>query len=130
MPLVRITIRTGKLPGYKKALLDGIHAALVHAFKIPESDRFQVLQELDPGCFEIPGNRTDNATMIEITAFKGRTAEAKKALYQHIVGNLSVNPGIRGDDIMIIVHEPPLENWGIRGGQPASEVNLGFKVEV
>ncbi len=130
MPLVRITIRTGKSPGYKKALLDGIHAALVHAFKIPECDRFQALQELDPDRFEIPGNRTDNVTLIEITAFKGRTAEAKKALYQRIVGNLSVSPGIRGDDIMIIVHEPPLENWGIRGGQPASQVDLGFKVDV
>lgn len=26
--------------------------------------------------------------------------------------------------------EPAMENWGIRGGQPASEVDLGFKVDV
>jgi hypothetical protein len=26
--------------------------------------------------------------------------------------------------------EPPLDNWGIRGGQPASEVDLGFNLQV
>ncbi|HCS20286.1 MAG TPA: hypothetical protein DIW47_06940 [Bacteroidetes bacterium] len=38
----------------------------------------------------------------------------------------------RGDceDITIVVYELPMENWGIRGGKPANEVNLGFKVDV
>jgi 4-oxalocrotonate tautomerase family enzyme len=130
MPLARISIRTGKSQEYKKALLDGIHAALVHAFMIPQHDRFQLLQELDASHFETPETKTDNVTIIEITALKGRTAEAKKVLYKSIVENLARSPGIPGDDIITIVHEPPLENWGIRGGKPASEVQLGFKVDV
>jgi 4-oxalocrotonate tautomerase family enzyme len=130
MPLVRITIRSGKPASYKKALRDGVHNALVQTFKIPEHDRYQILHELDAEHFETPSAKTENVTMIEITAFKGRSNETKKQLYQAIVENLAKNPGIKGDDIMIIVHEPPLENWGIRGGKPASEVQLGFKVEV
>jgi 4-oxalocrotonate tautomerase family enzyme len=130
MPLVRITIRSGKSANYKKTLLDGVHNALVQAFKIPERDRYQILHELDAEHLEAPPAKTENITVIEITAFKGRSNEAKKHLYQAIVENLAKNPGIKGDDIMIIVHEPPLENWGIRGGKPASEVQLGFKVEV
>jgi hypothetical protein len=31
---------------------------------------------------------------------------------------------------MIVLLEPPLENWGIRGGRPASEVDLGFKIDI
>ncbi len=46
------------------------------------------------------------------------------------VDNPAKNPGIKGDDIMIVLHEAPLENWGIRGGRPASEVDLGFKIEI
>jgi len=130
MPLVRITIRSGKSANYKKALLDGIHKALIQAFKIPEHDRYQILLELDAEHLESPPAKTENVTMIEITAFKGRSNEAKKQLYQAIVENLAKDPGINGDSIMIIVHEPPLENWGIRGGRPASEVALGFKVDV
>jgi phenylpyruvate tautomerase PptA (4-oxalocrotonate tautomerase family) len=38
--------------------------------------------------------------------------------------------GIQATDIFIVLHEPPLENWGIRGGVPASEVDLGFNLKV
>lgn len=130
MPVVRITIRAGKPPAYKKALLDGVHHAVVQAFRIPENDRRQILHELDAEHFELPPERTADAAIIEITAFQGRSKEAKKNLYQSIAANLAKDPGINGDDILIVLHEPPLENWGVRGGKPASEVQLGFKVEV
>jgi hypothetical protein len=32
--------------------------------------------------------------------------------------------------VLIVLHEPPLENWGIRGGQAATDVQLGFKIDV
>lgn len=130
MPLVKITIRKGKSTEYKKTLLDGVHEALVQAFKIPEHDRFQMLYELEKDCFEAPSTKTDNITVIEMTVFKGRSNEAKKQLYESIVNNLAKNPGIKGDDITIVLHEPPLENWGIRGGKIASEIKLGFKIDV
>ena len=127
MPLVKIEIVTGKSAEYKKALLDGIHNALVEAIKIP--DRRQRLYELDDLHFEHSG-RSDDYTIIEITMFKGRSFLAKKALYSAIVRNLAVNPGISGNEISIVIHEPPLENWGIRGGKPASEVDLGFNINI
>jgi phenylpyruvate tautomerase PptA (4-oxalocrotonate tautomerase family) len=129
MPLVRIEILTGKTKKYKKALLNGIHDALVEAVKIPDSDRRQRLYELDDSHFERSG-RTDKYTIIEITMFKGRSFEAKKALYSAIVRNLEANPGIPGNDVSIVIHEPSLENWGIRGGKPASELDLGFNINV
>ncbi len=107
MPLVKIEIREGKSKEYKKALLDGVHQALVQAIKIPDHDRIQRLYELDSGNFE-----------------------AKKQLYKAIIDNLAKNPGIKNDDITIVLHEPPLENWGIRGGKPANEVDIGFKIVV
>jgi phenylpyruvate tautomerase PptA (4-oxalocrotonate tautomerase family) len=130
MPLVKIEIRKGKSSEYKKALLDGVHRALVQTIKILDHDRTQRLYELDADNFEAAPNKTDNITVIEIVMFKGRSIEAKKQLYKTIVNNLAENPGIKGDDIIIVLHEPPLENWGIRGGKPANEVDLGFKIDV
>ncbi len=130
MSLVKIEIRKGKSPEYNKALLDGVHRALVQTIKILDYDRTQRLYELDADNFEATPNKTDNITVIEIVMFKGRSIEAKKQLYKTIVNNLAENPGIKGDDIIIILHEPSLENWGIRGGQPANEINLGFKIDV
>jgi phenylpyruvate tautomerase PptA (4-oxalocrotonate tautomerase family) len=41
-------------------------------------------------------------------------------------GELGVAPA----DVFVVLHEPPLDNWGIRGGQMASEVDVGFEIQV
>ncbi len=130
MPLVKVEIFAGKSKEYKKKLLDAIHAALVEAFKIPEDDRMQRLYELEPDNFEIAPGKTENFTLVEITAFKGRSTEAKRQLYSSIVKNLNDSLSVAGSDIFIVIHEPPLENWGIRGGKAAIDLDLGFKVDV
>ena len=130
MPLVKIEIRKGKTAEYKKAILDGVHQALIDALNIPDSDRFQRIYELDTADFECPPDRTDAVIIIQITMFPGRSFEAKKDLYKHIVRNLGENPGIDGYDIMILLLEPPMDNWGVRGGKSASEVDFGFKIDV
>lgn len=130
MPLVKVEILKGKSEVHKKAILDGIHDALVQAIKIPDYDRFQRLYELNKSNFEYPETKTDNVTLIEITMFQGRSLAAKKELYKAITENLAQNPGINGDDITIVVHEPSLENWGVKGGKPANEVDLGFEIKV
>ncbi|HII84039.1 MAG TPA: tautomerase family protein [Methanobacterium subterraneum] len=129
-PLVKIEIRKGYSSEYKKGILDGVHQALVDVMGIPDSDRFQRIYELDKENFECPPDRTNAVTLVQITLFPGRSFEAKKKLYKNIVENLGQNPGINGNDMMIILLEPPMENWGIRGGQPASEVDLGFNLKV
>lgn len=129
-PLVKIEIRKGKSDEYKKAILDGIHQALVDAFSIPDSDRFQRIYELSKLDFECPPDRSDAVTIIQMTIFPGRSLEAKRKLYKNIVHNLGENPGIDGHDITIILLEPPINNWGVRGGKPASEVDFGFKIDV
>jgi phenylpyruvate tautomerase PptA (4-oxalocrotonate tautomerase family) len=130
MPLVKVEIIKGKSKEYKKALLNGIHAALQKALKIPEYDRTQILFEIDKRNFEIISNKSEQYTLIEITLFQGRSFEAKKELYKIIVENLAESPGIDGNDITIVLYEPPLENWGIRGGKAACDVDLGFKIDV
>lgn len=130
MPLVKVEILKGKSAEYKKAILDGIHSALVEAFKIPDYDRNQRLYELDKENFEFPHTKSEKYTLIELTVFKGRSFEAKKLLYTNIVTNLAKSPGIMGEDLSIVIHEPPMENWGVKGGKPASEVDLGFKIDV
>ena len=34
------------------------------------------------------------------------------------------------DEVMIVLREHPQENWGIQGGKAASDVNIGFKINV
>lgn len=130
MPLVKIEMIEGKSEEYKKAIMDGVHCALIDAFAIPEGDRLQRLYELSKDCFDLPENKTPDFVLIELTVFKGRSLDAKRKLYRAITDNLASSPGISPSDVLIVIHEPPLEDWGVAGGKPASEVDLGFKIDV
>ncbi|NVO03662.1 MAG: tautomerase family protein [Bacteroidetes bacterium] len=129
MPLVKIEIISGKSKVYKTKLMGIVHEALVNNFKIPDHDRRQRLIEYSNENFEV-GDRTENYTIIEITPFKGRSLDAKKSLYKEISINCKQELGIEDNDLTIVLNEQPLENWGIRGGNPASELNLGIDVKV
>jgi len=130
MPFVKISMLEGRDRTYRCELLDGVHSALVEAFQIPDKDRHQQLYELDKDHFEISEGKSDQFVLVEIIAFQGRSLDAKRKLYSAIVRNFGEAPGIPGDDILIILHELPMENWGLRRGKPATEVELGFTVTV
>ncbi len=73
--------------------------------------------------------KSERFTRVEIELLLGGSLRAKRALYQSIVQNLSAL-GIPRDEIKIILIEIPLENWGVRGGLPASGSDIVFKVDV
>ena len=127
MPLTTLTMRTGRDAAAKQALLDGVHDALVRAFGIPAGDRYQYINEIAPENWD--ASRRDGDILVEIKAFAGRSTDAKRALYKNIVDNLR-KVGVEPRDVFIVVHDLPRENWGIRGGQAACDVDLGFKVDV
>lgn len=127
MPLVRIEILKGRPE--RASLLDAVHGALVEAFGIPDDDRTGRLIELDPESFTIDPGRSEKYTLVEITAFPGRSRAAKRALYRAITRSLG-ELGVPPEDILVVLHEPPLENWGLRGGRPADEVDLGYDLDV
>jgi phenylpyruvate tautomerase PptA (4-oxalocrotonate tautomerase family) len=129
MPLVNISVRQGNSIEFKNSVHRAIHSALVSAFKIPDSDYNQKITEYDKNNWKIPPGKPDTFVMIEIFVFPGRKKETKKKLYEEIVKNLE-NVGINRVDTLILLIEQPLENWGLRGGIPADEVDLGFDTNV
>jgi phenylpyruvate tautomerase PptA (4-oxalocrotonate tautomerase family) len=107
----------------KKKILDGIHAALVEAFRIPDHDRHQLIHEHAPEDFE--ARHGPDSVFIEMSVFPGRSLDAKRRLYRSIVENLAA-AGVPREGVFAVLHEPPLENWGIRGGKAATDVDFGF----
>ncbi len=131
MPHVLIETRREASRADESALIDAVHGALVRAFKIPEGDRHVRLLVHAPHRFAVPPEIEDpeRFTQVTIDAFAGRSIDAKRALYREIVDSLEPL-GIRRDHVSILVRDAPRENWGIRGGQAASDVDLGFDVDV
>ena len=129
MPLAKIEVRKHWSEEQAQQIIEAVYLAQREALKVPEDDRQIRYTEYRPEHFHAPQGKTENYTVVEISIFAGRSLEAKRNLYQAIVRNLGV-VGIEPSDILIVLHEIPLDNWGVRGGVPASEVNLGFKVDV
>ncbi|MGV0748478.1 MULTISPECIES: tautomerase family protein [Mycobacteriaceae] len=131
MPTVLIEVRRHYEPAEEVAIIDAVHGALVTAFQIPAKDKNVRLVVHEPHRFAVPAQleKPECRTLISIDCFSGRSLEAKRLLYAGIVENLAAL-GIPADHVMITLHEVDRENWGIRGGQAASDVDLGFNVGV
>jgi len=129
MPLVRIETRRTRTAEEKRALFEAVHCSMREAIGIPEHDRQMRLVEHAPEDFQVPPGKTENYTLIGIALFTGRSLSAKRALYRGIVDKLGAL-GIAPADIFILLSEQPQENWGIRGGVAACDIDLGFKVDV
>jgi phenylpyruvate tautomerase PptA (4-oxalocrotonate tautomerase family) len=129
MPVAKIEVRKSRPPEEVRALINALYEAQREALKVPEGDRQIRYVEHKPEHFAVPPGKTENYTFVEIIMFPGRSLEAKRNLYQSIVRRFGER-GIEPSDIFIVLHEPPLENWGVRGGLPASEVDLGFDLKV
>lgn len=128
MPCVRIATGNWAV-GREMDLIEAVQSALVSAFKIPEGDRDVVLDVYDENRRIVSAGRSERYTRVEIIGIAARSTEAKRALFKAIAGNLE-RVGVPRNESRIYLIEPPPESWGIKGGQLASEADLGFKVDV
>ncbi|AVO33902.1 tautomerase family protein [Ottowia oryzae] len=129
MPLAKIEVRRSRPPEEVQGLMEAVYQALRTALKVPQDDRQIRYVEHRPEHFSVPATKSENYTYVEIVMFPGRSLAAKRQLYQEIVTRFQAL-GIDPQDVLIVLQEPPLSNWGLQGGQPASEVDLGFELDV
>ena len=59
MPLVRISLRSGKSPSFLESIGEAIHQAMVETINVPADDRFQVFTEHSPGALTCDPNYWD-----------------------------------------------------------------------
>jgi 5-carboxymethyl-2-hydroxymuconate isomerase len=131
MPSALIEVRQQYSPDIESEIMEAVHEALREAFKIHPGDRNVRLLVHEPHRFQCPPDREkpEYYTHISIDCFAGRSLEAKRKLYKAIVNNLS-QFGIPANHVKIMLREITAENWGIRGGLAACDVDLGFEIEV
>jgi 4-oxalocrotonate tautomerase len=122
MPLVEITLRTGKSQDYIRAVADALHAALVAQISIPADDRFQIIHQVDdttiiahPSYGGV--NRSSDLIIIKVTLSAGRSVDIKKNLFADIVSRLGKAADVRPDDVLICLIEVAKENWSFGNGK-------------
>ncbi|MEI4480310.1 MULTISPECIES: tautomerase family protein [unclassified Phyllobacterium] len=121
MPFTRISLLEGKSPEYLKALSDSFHQAMVETFNVPLTDKFQAIHQhrpneliIDPTYFS--DGRSDDFVIFTITIGKPRDTDTKQAFYKRVVELLGKSPGIRPQDIMIVVSTSTRDEWSFSNG--------------
>ncbi len=123
MPLVTLTLyRKPRPAGFRSAVLDALHAALV-ASGVPEADRFQRVLELDAQDLRIDARypdaqvaRDDDTILVEVLWSVGRSVRVKRALLADLMRRLR-ELGIEAEKVMVCFQETQWENWSFAGGR-------------
>ena len=121
MPYARISLMKGKSPEYLRALSDSLHRALVETFGVPLEDRFQVFHQMAPDelVFDrdyLCGPRSDDYVLIAITAGRQRDTQTKQAFYRRLADLLEKSPGIRRQDVMVVINTNESGEWSFGDG--------------
>lgn len=127
MPIVRIEIEEGRSTAELAAISGTVMDSIVEALQLLPDDKNVMLREYKKGLFSM---KAPYCMLIEIMLFSGRSLPAKRNLYALIVNRLEEKGLFSREQVFIVLNEQPKDNWGIRGGIAASDVDLGFKVNI
>lgn len=123
MPFVRISVREGTTPEYRRAIADGVHQAMIDAIAIPPKDRFHAISEYktgdliyDPDYLDL--RRSHKIVFVQITLSTGRRPGQKRALFKQMANLLAKSPGLRREDLLVNLDEVSWENWSFGNGEP------------
>lgn len=130
MPFVLIEVRKKYTFEQEIALIEAVHSAIYDAFKKPDDINVRLVAH-EPHRFPCPPTKTNPElyTNISVDCIVGRSLAAKRNLYRYIVENLEPL-GIPKDHVKILLRENTKENWGIRGGQAACDVEFNYTIEI
>lgn len=129
VPTAAIEIRRNCTPGEETALIAAVQTAVVEALKVPLWTLSVRLFVHEARRFVGPADKGERYTLVTLDCFTGRSLATKRVLYQAITDQLG-RCGIPADHLKILLREAPRDNWAIRGGQPASDVALGYEVAI
>lgn len=132
MPFARISLLKGKSADYLRAISDNVHRAIVESFNVPPNDRFQAIHQHEPEelIFDrnyLAGPRSDDFVLIALATGRPRTTEVKKAFYKRLVELLAQSPGLRPEDVMIIITTSASDEWSFGNGE-AQMTEAGWEI--
>ncbi|WP_307721888.1 tautomerase family protein [Pseudoduganella plicata] len=117
----RISLQRGKSSEYLRAVSDSLHRALVEALDVPPTDRFQLFDQHEPHEMSIDphypaGTRSADYVFINVIVGRPRSAAMKAAFYQRLVALLAQSPGVRPEDVMVVIASSQSEDWSFGSG--------------
>ena len=121
MPLLQFDIIEGRTDEQVEKILDTAHKVVLDVFKVPERDRYQIVNEKKAKhmIFEDTGlgfSRSENLIMLRV--FTSPRAEEQKRLFMKtLADSLKEECGIEGNDLMIAFFANTRDDWSFGFGE-------------
>ena len=121
MPMLKFDIIQGRSDEQVRALLDAAHEAMVQAFGVPASDRYQCVTQHRPGELVLEDTglaypRSQDVVLLTAVS-RQRTEPQKIAFYQLLVQKLQAKCGISPDDVIVSIVENSDADWSFGRGR-------------
>ena len=121
MPLLYFNVLEGRTDAELKTMLDAAHRAMLAAFKVPERDRYQIVNEYKPSRMVVEDTglgipRSDKVVVVQVVS-RPRGKEAKQTFYKLLTEELQKSCGIAPSDVMVSIIENTDEDWSFGLGR-------------
>jgi phenylpyruvate tautomerase PptA (4-oxalocrotonate tautomerase family) len=121
MPLLRFDLIEGRTDDEIRDLLDATHRVVVETFKVPERDRYQIVNQYKPAHFIVQDTglgieRSARMVIISITS-RPRDQPAKLAFYKRLCEDLQRFCGLSPNDLMVSITTNQDADWSFGHGR-------------
>ncbi|WP_175639156.1 tautomerase family protein [Metabacillus schmidteae] len=129
MPLVKVYLKNREDID-KHGIANSLRNIMQKILHVPVQDGPVTFLEIDASSWFMPEGWEEEFVFVEVLMFPGRKKETKEKLITEFANALSHSLNISKDSVITTLHEPSLDNWGIRGGKQASSTGISFNLEV
>jgi malonate semialdehyde decarboxylase len=121
MPLLKFDLIEGRHQHQIRALLDAAHEAMVEAFGVPSTDRYQSVTQHRPGELILEDTglgywRSNDVVLVTVVS-RPRPQEEKLRFYRLLAERLHERCGISPDDIIVSLIENTDADWSFGEGR-------------
>ncbi|QCY12018.1 tautomerase family protein [Pseudomonas sp. MPC6] len=121
MPLLKFDIIQGRNDEQLKALLDVAHQAMVQAFEVPASDRYQCVTQHRPGELVLQDTglgytRSANVVLLTVIS-RPRPQQQKTTFYRLLAERLQTDCDLSPDDLIVSLVENADADWSFGRGR-------------
>ncbi|MEV8519718.1 tautomerase family protein [Dyella marensis] len=121
MPLIKFDVIAGRNDQELRALMDATHEAMVEAFEVPATDRYQSVTQHRPAemVLEDTGlgfRRSEQAVVLTVVS-RRRTEAQKQTFYRLLAERLHDRCGLSPDDLIVSLVENGDADWSFGHGR-------------
>lgn len=121
MPLLKFDLIQGRSDEQLQTLLDAAHQAMVEAFQVPQSDRYQCVAQHRPAELVLKDTGlgyTRSANVVLLTVISRPRSQAQKVeFYRLLAEKLQTNCGLSPDELIVSLVENSDADWSFGRGR-------------